>query len=396
MTLQDDKSSSGKESRPTGPDHSGLDSYRYDPAQLQRDYDNKNQHANSAFTLTTCAISGLPLGWLPSRKLAFRGTIPFAQFSERDCLLAVECALHEADNTGPARRFAFFSLLFKLPPELLELRSVQLCPDWGSQRMKSLLSNRGLRTLAEFVETVSTIPSRVLELLPAFRISQGFAISNRDLAEFPQMLSRWVQLVESSKKEEHEWAQEKRREEGRIGEIRLFARRQKGARINIFHRDASSNEELTGMARALAQFYERPMTPQWEQFVRNPNSVSVKTLKGALDAVREKNVQEDDFSDELALSAAFLRWLEDHYLEAQAQQAANRRIMKLIDSADVHQLQGMQVENVQELLEKGREIEKAAGMPQRDNFKDLASFMDALAKWRSKTKLQERSMGTGR
>ncbi len=374
-----------------------LDAYTYSAEDVQRAFNERQETKDSvgkSLMLTTCALSGLPLGWLPSKKLAFRGIIPFHALTSRDVLISVECAFRSPAPPSPERIFAFWALLYKLPEEQCEIKSTHMHADWTNQRMRNLLTNHALKNLASFVETMHTLTPRMRQLLPAFRVTSSFydGATTTSLEDFPTMLVRWVHLIESSKLEEAQLRAERRADRddaaGKLP-VRFFARRSRGERLSPFDKRATPNTaELTDMAARLAQFYERKMTLEWEQFVRNPRSANIKTIKKVMDAVREKNVQED-VSDDLVLSGQFLLWLEENYMRSHEEQQAARRVMRVIAGADANNMFAEGFSNVQDLLARGKELDQQTGMPQREGFKDLPAFLDALAKWRKAHPPQE-------
>ena len=337
-----------------------------------------------SYSVTTCAMSGLPLGYFPTRKVAYVATIPFAQLSLTDVRACVTTAVR-SEPKSDERKYAFFALIHKIPTQLLEIKHAQLRPEWTDVRVSAMLTNGGLRNLTALVEAFSALSARWLEEFPRHIIQRTVAYDNTHLKDLPHIIARWVGQIEDTNR---------RVKVARYDEpisLRIF-RRGAGAPQNPFAPTRTNAAELTEYAKILADFYGRSYTIAWDSFVRNPSQISSQKLRAVINNVIAHNVREcdDDYSDEFQLSQHFRRWLEENLIRVEEQEHAAAKMHRLIRNDTVQTLMQMSEVNLTELVQKSEELDAENGKPKREAYPSFDAYVDALNKWR-KSFAQKRS-----
>lgn len=327
---------------------------------------------------TTCALSGLPLGYIPTRKIRVRPTIAFSALT----LAEVRSACAAAQRTqrhSQERVFAFFSLFHKFPPSLLILQTQNLRPAWDDPRLGNLLNDMALGQLLETVSALNVLPSGLLLDFPSFRVSTSASFSNNDLRDFPAIFARWYALLQSSKQDAKRKAMDS--QEFRLSRA-LFFRGGK-APTNPFAPTKTNGAEIAELAHILADFYERAPTKSWESFVRNPSQLSSQRLRKVIQDVIAANISEaDDFSDELQLSLHFRRWLEENLLRVEQQESEAAKAHRIIRDSEANALQSLLSSNstlsvVQLLADR-----ETVGKPKREEYASMAEYIEALQRWK--------------
>lgn len=356
-------------------------SYSYD-AQDASTY--RERKLAESYTLSTCAMSGLPLGYFPTRKIAYQATLPFAQLSMQDIRHCITSAVRSEPRSSE-RVFTFFALLHKIPAQLLEIKHAQLTPQWTDARLSAMLTNGGLRNLTALVEAFSALNKRWLQEFPSHVIQRTVAYDNTHLKDLPPVIARWIGQIEDTSRKI------KVAKYSDPISLRIF-RRGNNAPHNPFAPTRHNASELTEFAKILADFYGRNYTIQWDEFVRNPTIVDSKKLRRVIQDVIAFNVREcdDDFSDEYQLSQHFRRWLEECLLRVEEQEAAASKMNRILRNDVVNTIAQMTEVNLAELVQKSEKLDADFGKPQRDQFKTFDEFVDALTKWK-KSFAQKRS-----
>lgn len=332
----------------------------------------------NSYILSTCATSGLPLGYFPTRKIHYAPAIPFAQLSVHDMRSAISAAV-ESDARSHERVFAFFTMLHKVPNTILEIKCAQFSPAWHDPRLGALLSDNGLRNFAGFVEAILVLHPKHHRDFPRFIISRSVSHDSTDLREFPGILARWIGVVETTA------ANQKKAPSTEPVSLRIFKRGRNAAR-NIFAPTKSNGTEITEYAKILAEFYGRPYTLKWDEFVRNPTILTSKKLRELIQNITAINIGDDDFGDDLQLSIAFKQWLEEAHLQVVQQEEAAARMHKIIN-VDSFSAYGEMTETSLEFLQNhSKELDIVTNKPVRESYKSLDEFMAALSAWRKNPK----------
>ncbi len=354
------------------PINGSLLSYSYERRE------NSDRRNSTSYQVHTCATSGLPLGYFPTKKIHYAPAIPFSQLSLHDMRAAISAAV-ESDARSRERIFAFFCLLYKVPEPILEIKCQQLVPAWHDPRLGALLSDNGLRNFAGFVEAILVLHPKHFREFPRFIISRSVSHDSTDLREFPSLLARWIGVIETTT------ANQKKAHHSEPVSLRIFKRGRNAAR-NIFAPSKSNGTEITEYAKILADFYDRPYTLKWDEFVRNPTIFTSKKLRELIQNITAINIGDDDFGDELQLSIAFKQWLEEAHLLVVQQEEAAARMHKIIN-VDTFSAYGEMTETSLEFLQNhAKELDIVSNKPARSDYKTLEEFMAALSAWRKNPK----------
>jgi hypothetical protein len=160
---------------------------------------------SSRLRLQKCAISGLPIGYLPRVRLHVRAAIPFAQFTFEEARKITYAALNE-DAPLEDRIFAFCTLFFQIPEPLLQLHALPV-PDFTLPQLARMLEPKPLRAFFYAISQLRALPERFYKpredrdlqtcILPAYSVSSDFCGSNTSLHDFPNALNRWLSILQS-------------------------------------------------------------------------------------------------------------------------------------------------------------------------------------------------------
>lgn len=323
--------------------------------------------------LKTCQISGLPLGYIPPTRVHVFPAIAFKEFSWEDVRIFVGQAIHEidAEQAQLALRFAFCSLLYQIPAPLMQLHHTPK-PNW--ELLKGIITPHGIRTLAETVETLRSLPPRFytpraveeldrIDLLklqscifPPFFCSQEFNKNTTGMESFPQHLNRWIQILKSNELTREE--AKRRRTIADFGDIikrsnNLWSgpKKKVNERLCIFDGRRSSPKELKNYARQMAALLDVEPTRHWHSFCAQPFYFPTDKLHNVLANVRLLTAGEADYlSEEIKLCNEFIFWLEVNLIRSENQETESREIDKFMKVEEISQSIAMEVVGAVELL----------------------------------------------
>lgn len=317
-------------------------------------------------TLTTCSISGLPLGYLPRVRLPnLQAAIPFAQLSWEECTAIVRKACEEKAEEEE-RKFAFCAIFFQIPEPLLHLHALPR-PDFAHPALANMLTPHGLRAFMFAISSIRALPRRFFEPRPGaefstcifapFSVHSGFHSSTQKLSTFPAHLNGWLRTLQESKLEREAILRKRTLEDARHAvraaqELWRTPRKQRNEVLSIFDPRRSTHKEIQNYARQLAVLLDVEPNKRWLNLVREPWFFHSYQLEQIMLDVRACAAGEEEFlSSGHRLMYEFIAWLDAGIQRAKAQELQAREISEFVQIEEASPLLAMDVPDAAALLQ---------------------------------------------